>query len=154
MAVVAKGTFAIREPDVISLLPAQEAVQCGDVHHGDPAASSVKYPSDLVMNKVATDVGIVLSTRGMDRILDIARLGRRPGSMMHVDQTVPSPSRIGLDLILPIAAMVPFERHVKWAAQKQLGTKVLAELLGGAGALFGREARGASGWVRLPGRRS
>jgi uncharacterized membrane protein YebE (DUF533 family) len=31
--------------------------------------------------------------------------------------------------------MVPFERHVKWAAQKQLGTKVLAELLGGAGAL-------------------
>ncbi|MCV7186267.1 MULTISPECIES: YceD family protein [Mycolicibacterium] len=31
--------------------------------------------------------------------LDIARLGRRPGSMMHVDQTVPSPSRIGLDLI-------------------------------------------------------
>jgi hypothetical protein len=43
--------------------------------------------------------------------------------------------RIGLDLILPIAAMVPFERHVKWAAQKQLGTKVLAELLGGAGAL-------------------
>ncbi|WP_192860143.1 YceD family protein [Mycobacterium sp. MS1601] len=32
-------------------------------------------------------------------VFDISRLGRRPGSMLHVEQTVPSPSRIGLDLI-------------------------------------------------------
>lgn len=30
---------------------------------------------------------------------DISRLGRRPGSMMQISQTVLSPSRIGLDLI-------------------------------------------------------
>ncbi|MGE2718825.1 YceD family protein [Mycolicibacterium celeriflavum] len=32
-------------------------------------------------------------------VINISRLGRRPGSMMAVSETVPSPSRIGLDLI-------------------------------------------------------
>jgi uncharacterized protein len=32
-------------------------------------------------------------------VINISRLGRRPGSMMTVTETVPSPSRIGLDLI-------------------------------------------------------
>lgn len=32
-------------------------------------------------------------------VLNIARLGRRPGSMMTLHETVPSPVRIGLDLI-------------------------------------------------------
>ena len=32
-------------------------------------------------------------------VIDVSRLGRRPGEMMTVHQTVPSPSRIGLELI-------------------------------------------------------
>ena len=32
-------------------------------------------------------------------VFDVSRLGRRPGSMITVSETVPSPSRIGLDLI-------------------------------------------------------
>jgi uncharacterized protein len=32
-------------------------------------------------------------------VIDIARLGRRPGSMLTVQDSVPSPSRIGLDLV-------------------------------------------------------
>lgn len=32
-------------------------------------------------------------------VFDIARLGRRPGAMLELHQMVPSPSRIGLDLI-------------------------------------------------------
>jgi uncharacterized protein len=32
-------------------------------------------------------------------VIDISRLGRRPGSMTTVTETIPSPSRIGLDLI-------------------------------------------------------
>ena len=32
-------------------------------------------------------------------VINIARLGRRPGSMMTMSETVPSPTRIGLDLI-------------------------------------------------------
>lgn len=43
--------------------------------------------------------------------------------------------RVGLDLILPLAAIVPFERHVRWIEQKKAGAKVAEELLDGAGAL-------------------
>lgn len=32
-------------------------------------------------------------------VFDVSRLGRRPGAMLTVQRTVPSPSRIGLDLI-------------------------------------------------------
>lgn len=32
-------------------------------------------------------------------VFDVSRLGRRPGAMQTVEQTVPSPARIGLDLI-------------------------------------------------------
>jgi uncharacterized protein len=32
-------------------------------------------------------------------VINIARLGRRPGAMLTIGETVPSPSRIGLDLI-------------------------------------------------------
>ncbi len=32
-------------------------------------------------------------------VLDVSRLGRRPGAMQEIRRTVPSPSRIGLDLI-------------------------------------------------------
>jgi len=32
-------------------------------------------------------------------VVDVSRLGRRPGAMQEIRQTVPSPSRIGLDLI-------------------------------------------------------
>ena len=32
-------------------------------------------------------------------VINISRLGRRPGSMLTLHETVPSPSRIGLDLI-------------------------------------------------------
>jgi uncharacterized protein len=32
-------------------------------------------------------------------VINIARLGRRPGSMMTVEETVPSPMRIGVELV-------------------------------------------------------
>jgi len=41
--------------------------------------------------------------------------------------------RVGLDLVLPLAAILPFERHVRWARLKQLPTKVAENLLHGAG---------------------
>ncbi|OBI86325.1 hypothetical protein A9X00_26090 [Mycobacterium sp. 1245805.9] len=40
--------------------------------------------------------------------IDITRLGRRPGAMVTLRETVPSPSRIGLDMIA-IAAGAPLE---------------------------------------------
>jgi hypothetical protein len=43
--------------------------------------------------------------------------------------------RIGVDMILPLAAMLPFERHVHWAQAKELQGKVVEALLRGAGPL-------------------
>ena len=43
--------------------------------------------------------------------------------------------RVGLELILPLAAMLPFERHLRWAKLKLLPGKLSEKLLGGAGAL-------------------
>jgi hypothetical protein len=41
--------------------------------------------------------------------------------------------RVGLNLIVPMAAMLPFERHVRWARTKTAQGKVAESLLGGAG---------------------
>ncbi|WP_411700503.1 TRAFAC clade GTPase domain-containing protein [Conyzicola sp.] len=45
--------------------------------------------------------------------------------------------RIGLNLILPIAAMLPFERHVRWAKAMNGRGKVYKHLVDGAGAMAG-----------------
>ncbi|MFD2839738.1 ATP/GTP-binding protein [Populibacterium corticicola] len=43
--------------------------------------------------------------------------------------------RIGVPLMLPLAAILPFERHVKWVRDRQLPAKVSEELLKSAGAI-------------------
>jgi GTPase SAR1 family protein len=40
--------------------------------------------------------------------------------------------RTGVDLILPLAAILPFERHLRWAGTKELPAKVARELLSGS----------------------
>lgn len=45
--------------------------------------------------------------------------------------------RIGVDLILPIAAMLPLERHLRWAKAMNGGGKVYKHLIDGAGAMAG-----------------
>ena len=43
--------------------------------------------------------------------------------------------RVGLDLIMPLAAMLPFERHVRWAQAMQVPRRVVENLLSGSTAL-------------------
>ncbi len=43
--------------------------------------------------------------------------------------------RVGLDLIMPLAAMLPFERHVRWAQAMQVPRQVVENLLSGSTAL-------------------
>lgn len=43
--------------------------------------------------------------------------------------------RVGVELILPLAAIVPFERHVRWSKAKNFRGKVAENLLSGAGPL-------------------
>lgn len=62
--------------------------------------------------------------------------------------------RIGLDLILPLASVLPFERHVKWAQQREVSGKVAEQLLDKADA-FGAGAMAlallGAKFVKLPG---
>jgi hypothetical protein len=59
--------------------------------------------------------------------------------------------RIGLDLILPLAATLPFERYVGWAQAKQVSWKVAETLLGGGGALAALAAALIGGKGKLRG---
>lgn len=43
--------------------------------------------------------------------------------------------RIGVDLVLPTAAILPFERHVRWASNKTLPNEVASSILQGAAEL-------------------
>lgn len=45
--------------------------------------------------------------------------------------------RVGMELMLPLAAILPLERHVRWAQAKQIPVKVAENLLKGASALAG-----------------
>lgn len=64
-------------------------------------------------------------------------------------------NRVGLDLVLPIAAILPFERHLKWTQRRQLSKKVTENLVGGAavlaGALVGAGTRMSGPWGRVLG---
>lgn len=43
--------------------------------------------------------------------------------------------RIGVELLLPLASVLPFERHVRWAQTKEIPGKVAEQLLGKAAAV-------------------
>jgi GTPase SAR1 family protein len=56
--------------------------------------------------------------------------------------------RIGVDMVLPLAAMLPFQRHAQWAKRQQISGRVVEHLLKGVGPL----ADVLSGrYVKLPG---
>jgi hypothetical protein len=61
--------------------------------------------------------------------------------------------RIGVDLVLPMAAMLPLERHIKWVERLQLGTKVIENLLAGtavlAGVFLGKSMAAGSKAIRV-----
>lgn len=64
--------------------------------------------------------------------------------------TIEVTKRVGLDLLLPVAALLPLEKYVMWAEAKKIGEKAAAGLLDQAvplaAVLIGRAAAG-----RLPG---
>ncbi|MDR6558196.1 hypothetical protein J2809_002566 [Arthrobacter pascens] len=55
--------------------------------------------------------------------------------------------RVGLELILPLAAILPFERHARWAEAMHIPGKLAENLLRGAGSL----AAGLLGRARMSG---
>lgn len=64
VCVVAKGTFTIPGPGKEAQL-AEEQIEPlhADAYHGEPGASSIKYPADLISGKLGTDVLLVGSAK-------------------------------------------------------------------------------------------
>lgn len=60
VSVAIKGTFKIPTRDgKVRLTEEQLSVLCTDEYYGEPGKSSIKYPVDLVLGKINTDVGLV-----------------------------------------------------------------------------------------------
>jgi ABC-type dipeptide/oligopeptide/nickel transport system ATPase component len=94
---------------------------------------------NLIISKAADDLdelrkvlaGLVVAPSALAVGEDYVRLSSARFEPNRIEVT----DRIGLDLILPMAAMLPFERHIKWADRQQMPAKVAAELLDGVGTI-------------------
>lgn len=90
---------------------------------------------DLVIQTAGDDLselrkvveGIVEAPEALSIGEDFVRLSSARFEPKRIEVT----ERIGVDLILPMAAMLPFERHLKWVDRKQIPTRVVSELLDG-----------------------
>lgn len=104
---------------------------------------------DLIIEKASDDLtalrdvlaGFVQSPEALSAGEDFVMLS----SAKFEPNRIQVAERIGVDLILPLAAMLPFERHIKWVDRMHMPAKVAAELLDGLGplavALLGRTGK-------------
>ena len=94
---------------------------------------------DLIIEKASDDVDELSKVlKGFVESSDAFAVGEDfllLSSARFGDKRIDVQQRIGVDLALPIAAMLPFERHVRWVAEKRVAARVAEELLGGAAAL-------------------
>ena len=104
---------------------------------------------ELVIEKVGDDVVELRTVLGglmeSDSALSVGEDFVLISSAKFSTDTIEVTQRVGLDLILPMAAVLPFERHVRWAQAEKVSKKVALELMGGAEVLA--SALGAAGGV-------
>jgi histone H3/H4 len=107
---------------------------------------------ELVIEKVGDDIvelravlgGLIESDTALSVGEDFVLISSAKFSTDAIEVT----QRVGVDLILPMAAVLPFERHVRWAQAEKVSKKVALELMGAAEVLA--SALGAaSGLVAL-----
>ncbi len=89
---------------------------------------------DLVISKAADDLEELRKVlRGLVSAPDALSVGEdfiRLSSARFEPNRIEVTERIGLDLILPVASIVPFERHVRWGEKKLLPGKLGEQFLG------------------------
>jgi len=121
--------------------------------------------ADLLVEKAGGDInelrdaiaGFVESSDALSVGEDFVLLS----SAKFGSEVIETGERVGLDLVLPLAAVFPFERHLEWAQSKNTSKKVSAELmrgavaiadkLGGASALGALLAKSGNKWVAAVG---
>jgi hypothetical protein len=91
---------------------------------------------ELVIEKVGDDVVELRTVLGglmeSDSALSVGEDFVLISSAKFSTDAIEVTQRVGLDLILPMAAVLPFERHVRWAQAEKVSKKVALELMGGA----------------------
>lgn len=94
---------------------------------------------DLLIEKAADDIAELRKVlAGFVEASDALSVGEDfllLSSASFDEDRIEVTKRVGLELLLPLAAMLPFERHVRWSQAKNMSGKVVENLMGGAGAL-------------------
>jgi hypothetical protein len=96
---------------------------------------------DLLIDKVGEDIselrqvlaGLVEASDALSVGEDFVLLWPARFDAEKIEVT----ERVGMELVLPLAAILPFERHVQWIQTRQIPQKVVENLLSGAGTLAG-----------------
>ena len=104
---------------------------------------------DLLIGKAAEDIGELRNVlAGLVEASDALSVGEDfllLSSAKFDAGKIEVTERVGLNMVLPLAAMLPFERHARWAQRKQIPGKVAESLLRGVGpladVLAGRKGR-------------
>jgi hypothetical protein len=91
---------------------------------------------ELIIEKVGDDLVELRTVLGglmeSDSALSVGEDFVLISSAKFSTDTIEVAQRVGLDLVLPMASVLPFERHVRWAQTEKVTKKVALELLGGA----------------------
>lgn len=91
---------------------------------------------ELVIEKVGDDIvelrGVLAGLIESDGALSIGEDFVRISSAKFSTDSIEVTQRIGLDLILPMAAVLPFERHLRWAQADKLTKNVAKTLISNA----------------------
>ena len=82
LVVVVKATFKINAARrSVSLSKEQREISTSDRHWGDPASTSVKYPSDVSFLKPATDIGLVGHAYASGKLADSVLVSLKVGAL-------------------------------------------------------------------------
>lgn len=107
---------------------------------------------ELVIEKVGDDLvalrGVLAGLMESDAALAVGEDFVLISSARFTPGAIEVGERIGLDLVLPMSAVLPFERHLRWAQAEKLSKKVAKELMGNAEAVAAALGA-ASGFVAL-----
>jgi hypothetical protein len=95
---------------------------------------------DLIVDRALDDVdelrkvieGLVQSSGALSVGEDFVRLSSAKFEGTRIEIT----ERLGVDLVLPLAAVLPVERHVRWAERQVVGVKLLEQVTGGIRAVM------------------
>ncbi|TFD16594.1 ATP/GTP-binding protein [Cryobacterium sp. TMT1-21] len=94
---------------------------------------------DILIEKAAEDINELRSVLGdfaqVPEAMSVGEDFLLLSSAKFESDKIELDKRVGVELLLPLAAMLPFERHITWAKNIRNGGKVMESLIGHAGSM-------------------